>query len=168
MSASEESLKLAAIAARAADEKKGEDIAVLDVSDFMAISDVFVVVSAANERQVASIVQEVEGDLTDAGAEPIRREGHRENRWVLLDYGQFIVHVQRAQEREFYGLDRLYADCPLIEVEGVPTFNRPGGFADEVDTRSVDALEDIPLAEDGLDSSEDEDFGWDYPWDNQD
>ena len=165
MSATEESLKLAAIAARAADEKKGEDIAVYDVADTVGISDVFVVISANNDRQVASIVQEVEADLTDAGAEPIRREGHRENRWVLLDYGHFVVHVQRVQERKFYGLDRLYADCPLVEVEGVEPFERPSDFADDVDTRAVETIDEIPLAGNGPAGDDDPDFGWEYSWD---
>lgn len=149
MTATAKSIELAEIAARAADERKGESIAVYDVSDVMAISDVFVVVSAGSERQVRAVVEEIEDALTAAGAEPLRREGHHENRWVLLDYGQFVVHVQRAAEREFYGLDRLYADCPLIDVDGIDAFTRPGSYADDVDIRSVDSIDDIPFAADG-------------------
>ncbi|HKM25757.1 MAG TPA: ribosome silencing factor, partial [Corynebacterium sp.] len=102
MTVSDESRRLATIAALAADEKLGRNIAVIDVSDVMAISDVFVVASADNERQVGAIVEEVEDELTKVGAEPLRREGNRENRWVLLDYGGIVVHVQRDAEREFY------------------------------------------------------------------
>ncbi|AKK09396.1 ribosome silencing factor [Corynebacterium testudinoris] len=146
MTASDESRRLATIAALAADEKMARNIAVLDVSDVMAISDVFVVASADNERQVGSIVEEIEDKLTEAGREPIRREGNRENRWVLLDYGQLIVHVQRDAEREFYGLDRLYRDCPLIEVEGIDPPERPGEWSDDVDVRTVSSIDEIPLA----------------------
>lgn len=149
MTVSDSARHFAAIAARAADDKLGESIACYDVSDVMGISDIFVVVSASNDRQVGSIVEEIEEKLTEAGQEPLRREGHRENRWVLLDYGQFVVHVQRASEREFYGLDRLYADTPLIEVEGVEPFVRPGDYSDDVDTRTVSSIEEIPLAGDG-------------------
>nr|WP_304503799.1 ribosome silencing factor [Corynebacterium lemuris] len=138
---------MATIAALAADEKLGRNIAVIDVSDVLAISDAFVLASADNERQVAAIVQEVEDELTAAGAEPIRREGIRENRWVLLDYGGVVVHIQRDVEREFYGLDRLYRDCPLIEVEGIDPPERPGTWTeDDVDTRQVASIDEIPLA----------------------
>ena len=93
MTVSDESRRLATIAALAADEKLARNIAVFDVSDVMAITDVFVVASADNERQVGAIVEEVEDELTKAGVEPKRREGNRENRWVLLDYGGLVVHV---------------------------------------------------------------------------
>lgn len=148
MTASEKSIELAHVAARSAYERGGESIAVYDVSDVMAIADIFVVVTAGNERQVRAVVEEIEDGLTGVGAEPLRREGQNESRWVLLDYGQFVVHVQRSQEREFYGLDRLYADCPLIGIEGVENFERPGAYADDVDTRSVESIDDIPLAGD--------------------
>ena len=156
MTVTEESRRLAGIAARAADEKKATDIAVIDVSDVMAISDIFVIASAGNERQVRAIVEEVEDKLTEVGAEPLRREGNRENRWVLLDYGMLVVHVQREAEREFYGLDRLYRDCPLVEVEGIETPERPGDWSEDVDVRSVSSIDEIPLAEDGT-ADEDED-----------
>lgn len=149
MTASDTARELAIVAAQAADEKLGRDIAVIDVTDVMAITDIFVVVSADNERQVAAIVDEIEDALTKAGAEPKRREGNREFRWVLLDYGTFIVHVQRDAEREFYGLDRLYADCPLIEVEGIEPPARPGQFADDADVRSLETIEELPLAGEG-------------------
>ncbi len=156
MTAPQISIDRAKVAAKAADEKLGTNIAVIDVSNVMAITDVFVIVSADNERQVASIVEEVEGDLTDLGVEPKRREGNRENRWVLLDYGNFVVHIQREAEREFYGLDRLYADCPAIEVEGLEPYNRPASFGNEDELRQAQNLEDLPLAGEGPEAADDE------------
>ncbi|AHI23348.1 ribosome silencing factor [Corynebacterium vitaeruminis] len=147
MTASQDTIRLAEIAALAADEKQASNIAVLDVSDVMAISEVFVLASADNERQVRAIVEEIEDQLTAVGEEPKRREGNRENRWVLLDYGMLVIHVQRNTERDFYGLDRLYRDCPLLEVEGVETMQRPGEWDEDVDVRAVESLDEIPLAE---------------------
>ncbi|AKE40910.1 Protein yqeL [Corynebacterium kutscheri] len=147
MSASTDTIRLAQIAAQAASEKKATNIAVLDVSDVMAISEIFVLASADNERQVRAIVEEIEDKLTEQNEEPKRREGNRENRWVLLDYGMLIVHIQRNTERDFYGLDRLYRDCPLIEVEGIETMVRPSEWAEDIDVRQVESLDDIPLAD---------------------
>lgn len=118
MSATEEAIKTAETAARAAWEKKGEDILAFDVSEPLAISDIFVVVNASNERQVGAIVDAVEEKLIECeNRRPGRREGDRENRWVLLDYGDVIVHVQHAEERHIYSLERLWKDCPSIELE---------------------------------------------------
>lgn len=157
MTVTDESRRLASIAARAADEKKATNIAVIDVSDVMAISEIFVIASAGNERQVRAIVEEVEDRLTEVGAEPLRREGNRENRWVLLDYGGVVVHVQRDAEREFYGLDRLYRDCPLIEVEGIEAPERPGSWTeDDVDIRNVSSIDQIPLASEAPGDAEEE------------
>lgn len=138
MSALEESIRIATIAAKAADEKKADDIAVIDVSDMIAITDCFVVASADNERQVGAIVEEIEDEMTKAGFEPKRREGNRENRWVLLDYGLVVIHVQRQAEREFYGLDRLYRDCPLIEIEDLkPSSVNPPGLMRRISATST-------------------------------
>lgn len=146
MPVSEESRRLASVAALAADDKQAENTAVIDVSDVLAISDAFVIASAGNEPQVRAIVEAVEDAMSEAGAEPLRREGNREYLWVLLDYGGVVVHVQRTAEREFYGLDRLYRDCPLIEVEGLEPPERPGRWADEVDPKDAESVEDLPLA----------------------
>ncbi|GAB3082257.1 ribosome silencing factor [Corynebacterium aquatimens] len=159
MTASDTARDLAVIAARAADEKIGRHIAVIDVSDVMAITDIFVVVSADNERQVSAIVEEIEDALTKQGVEPKRREGNREYRWVLLDYGSFVVHVQRDAEREFYGLDRLYADCPRIEVEGIDAAPAPGQYSADVDFRQLESIEDLPLAGEGPADEDDEGYG---------
>ena len=96
---------------------------------------------------MGSIVEEVEDELTKKGFEPKRREGNRENRWVLLDYGPIVVHVQRNDQREFYGLDRLYHDCPLLEIPGLETPERPGEWSTEVNPRDVESIEEIPLAQ---------------------
>ena len=147
---------MAETAAHAAQEKLATNIAAIDVSDVLAITEVFVLASADNERQVGSIVDEVEDEMTKQGFEPQRREGNRENRWVLLDYGMLVVHVQRDAEREFYGLDRLYADCPAIEVEGLEPYERPAAFGDESELREATNLEDLPLAGEGPAVADDE------------
>jgi len=151
VTASTEAANLATIAARAADRMKGANIAVLDVSGPLVITDAFVLVSADNERLVSAIVDEVEEDLRDAGVKPIRREGVREGRWALLDYGMLVVHVFRDEERDFYGLDRLWKDCPRIEVEGVEQTAVTGSADASLAARSID---EIPLAAPEPDSEE--------------
>ena len=89
-----------------------------DVSEQLAITDAFLLASATNDRQVKAIVDEIEDKLREAGAKPIRREGERDGRWVLIDYGDIVVHVQHEEERQFYALERLWRDCPLIELPG--------------------------------------------------
>ena len=147
MSITDEARLMAETAALAADEKLATNIAAIDVSDVLAITEVFVLASADTERQVGSIVEEVEDELTKKGFEPKRREGNRENRWVLLDYGPIVVHVQRNDQREFYGLDRLYHDCPLLEVPGLETPERPGEWSNDINPREVESIEEIPLAQ---------------------
>jgi ribosome-associated protein len=105
---------LATRAARAASEKQARDIAVLDVRDLIVITDYFVIGSGATERQVRTIADEVERSLRDEGMKPVRREGVREGRWVLLDFADFVVHVFHEDEREYYRLERLWADAPSI------------------------------------------------------
>jgi len=117
MTASAEAIATAAVAARAAASKLAQDVVVIDVSDQLVITDCFVIASASNERQVGAIVDEVEERMRLAGHKPARREGTREGRWVLLDYVDVVVHVQHTDERAFYALDRLWRDCPVIEVD---------------------------------------------------
>ncbi|RZQ60417.1 ribosome silencing factor [Amycolatopsis suaedae] len=119
MTATSAARDLAVTAAHAAADKKATDVVVLDVSDQLVITDAFVIASAPNERQVGAIVDNVEEKLRIAGHKPVRREGAREGRWVLLDYVDVVVHVQHTEERSFYGLERLWKDCPRIEVEGL-------------------------------------------------
>ncbi|MCW2851863.1 MAG: iojap-like protein [Nocardioides sp.] len=116
MTATDHAVELVVAAARAASDKLATQIVAFDVSEQLAITDAFVIASGSNDRQVKSIVDEVEDKLREAGAKPIRREGHREGRWVLLDYGEIVVHVQHEEERQFYALERLWRDCPAIEL----------------------------------------------------
>src|SRR3954469_8631577 len=117
MTATERALELTRVAASAAADKLGTDIVAYDVSDQLAITDVFLVVTAANERQVGAVVDGVEEALRGHDAKPVRREGDREQRWVLLDYLDLVVHVQHTEERRFYALERLWRDCPEIELK---------------------------------------------------
>ena len=116
MPATERAVELALAAAQAAADKKADDIVIIDVADQLVITDVFVVASAPNERQVQAIVDAIEERLLalPEKAKPVRREGERAGRWVLLDYVDLVVHVQHSEEREFYSLDRLWKDCPTI------------------------------------------------------
>ena len=116
MTATDHALELIVTAARAGGEKKGEQIVAFDVSEQLAITDAFLIISASNERQVGAIVDAVEDALREVGAKPIRREGQRDGRWVLLDYGDIVVHVQHEEERAFYALERLWRDCPAITL----------------------------------------------------
>jgi ribosome-associated protein len=117
MTATEQAVELAQVAARAAEDKLAGDIVLIDVSDRLVLTDVFVIATGNNERQVDAIVEEVERKLHGAGAKPLRREGRREGRWVLLDYSDIVVHVQHAEERAFYALERLWKDCPFLALD---------------------------------------------------
>jgi len=112
----QEARELALSAARFADDLKATDILVLQVGDVIALTEYFVVVSASNKRLVDAIVDEVEAKVRDAtGRSPIRVEGARENQWVLIDYGDVIVHVFLSEIRDFYEIERLYNDVPKID-----------------------------------------------------
>lgn len=117
MTASVEAIQMATVAARAAAAKLAQDVVVIDVSDQLVITDCFVIASASNERQVNAIVDEVEDKMRQAGYKPARREGTREGRWVLLDFVDIVVHIQHTEERNFYALERLWRDCPLVTVD---------------------------------------------------
>lgn len=116
MPINERAYELAMAAAQAAADKKAQDISVIDVGDQIAITDAFVIASGSNERQVAAIVDAIEEALVGLPekAKPVRREGERQGRWVLLDYVDIVVHVQHTEEREFYALDKLWKDCPVV------------------------------------------------------
>lgn len=124
MTASPEAIELTKVAAAAAAEKKAVDIVALDVSDQLVITDCFMLASAQNERQVQAIVDEVEDRLRERGSKPTRREGDADNGWVLLDFTDVVVHVMHTEQRGFYGLDRLWKDCPAVEV---PQAQPPAG-----------------------------------------
>ena len=117
MTATAEAIRLAREAAHAAADKLATDIVAIDVSDQVVITDVFCLCSGQNERQVRAIVDAVEERLRKDGHRPLRREGEREGRWVLLDYADVVVHVQLAEERVHYALERLWKDCPTIDLE---------------------------------------------------
>jgi ribosome-associated protein len=126
MSATDHAVTLVHTAARAASDKLAQHIIAFDVSDQLAITDAFVLASATNDRQVKSIVDEIEDKLRDIGEKPIRREGERDGRWVLIDYGDVVVHVQHEEERQFYALERLWRDCPLIDLPADVTAGSAG------------------------------------------
>jgi ribosome-associated protein len=111
-----DALAVATTAARAADEKQARDIVVLDVAAILAIADLFVVLDAPNRRLVRTLVDEIEQAVRMAtGRSPRRVEGVREQQWVLLDYGDVIVHVFLDEIRHFYEIERLYRDAPIVE-----------------------------------------------------
>jgi len=116
VTATDRAREIALAAAQAAADKLATDVVLLDVSDRLVITDIFVIASAPNERQVESIVDAVEERLRREGVKPVRREGEREGRWVLLDYIDVIVHVQHAEERIYYSLERIWKDCPAVDL----------------------------------------------------
>ncbi|MCW1248699.1 ribosome silencing factor [Acaricomes phytoseiuli] len=117
MTATDYAIGLATKAAGAAAEKLAEQIVAIDVSDQLAITDVFLIASAPSERQVNAIVDGIEEALLAQGIRPVRREGRSEGRWVLLDYADIVIHVQHEEDREFYALERLWKDCPVLDLE---------------------------------------------------
>jgi len=110
-----DSRETAVAAARAAAEKQAEDVVVLDVHDLIVITDFFVLCTGTSDRQVRTLVEEVEKALREVGHKPVRREGEQESRWVLLDYVDVVVHVFAPEERGFYDLERLWLDAPRVE-----------------------------------------------------
>lgn len=119
MTATPNALSLAKIAALAAEDKIAQDVIAIDVSDQLPLTDIFVIASASNERQVGAVVDAVEEKLREQGVKPIRIEGAREGRWVLIDFGDIVVHIQHAEERDFYQLERLWKDCPQVDLARV-------------------------------------------------
>ena len=117
MSATESSMNIARTAAKAASAKLADDIVAIDVSERLAITDIFLIASASNERQVNAIVDGIEEELAKEGLKPVRREGRSEGRWVLLDYATVVVHVQHEEDRVFYALERLWKDCPMVDLQ---------------------------------------------------
>ena len=138
MPASQRAIELARAAAVAAADKLADDVVAVDVSEQLVITDAFVVASGTTERQVSAIVDAVEDTLRELGAKPARREGEREGRWVLLDYVDIIVHVQHSEERVFYALERLWRDCPSIELPAEARQGRSG-----VTTVASDRTDDV-------------------------
>ena len=107
---------LAILAAQVADEKKATETLVLAVGPVLAITEYFVITSASNRRLVRSVAEDIEDRLRQvAGRSPLRTEGVREQQWVLLDYGDIVVHVFSDETRSFYEIERLYRDSPVID-----------------------------------------------------
>jgi ribosome-associated protein len=117
VSATEHSIALARAAAAAAADKQAADLSIIDVSDQLVITDCFVLASAPSDRQVRAVVEAVERRLRELGAKPVRREGEQEGRWVLLDYVDIVVHIQQAEQRAHYALERLWKDCPSVPLD---------------------------------------------------
>ncbi|KQZ84096.1 ribosomal silencing factor RsfS [Microbacterium sp. Root166] len=117
MTATAQSHDMLQIAAIAADSKGGEDLIALDVSEPLPLVDIFLLVTGRSERNVAAIADEIEDQLHQAGHKRLRREGRAESRWVLLDFGDLVVHVFHEEERMYYGLERLWKDCPVVPIE---------------------------------------------------
>ena len=116
MTATQQALDLTAAAATAAADKQAGEIVAFDVSEQLVITDVFLICSAANDRQVRAVVDAVEDRLLELGTKPVRREGEREGRWVLLDFGDVVVHVQHWEDRAYYALERIWRDCPAVPL----------------------------------------------------
>ncbi len=127
MTATERAVELVEIAAAAAADKLATDLIAYDVSEQLVITDAFLLCSASNDRQVKAIVDEIEDKLRRVDAKPVRREGEREGRWVLLDYIDIVIHVQNTEERVFYALERLWKDCPVIPLPEPAIAGGPGG-----------------------------------------
>lgn len=124
MTATDRALEMTRVASLAAADKKAQNIVAFDVSEQLVITDAFLLCSATNDRQVRAIVDEIEDRLREIGAKPLRREGERDGRWVLLDYADIVIHVQHEEERSFYALERLWRDCPVIDLP--ETVSAPG------------------------------------------
>ncbi|GAA2245778.1 ribosome silencing factor [Rarobacter faecitabidus] len=150
MTATERAIELTIAAARAASDKKAGQVIALDVSEQLVLTDVFVITSGRNDRQVKAIVDGVEEAMHKEGVKALRREGLTEAHWVLLDFGDIVVHVQQEQDREFYALERLWKDCPLIEL---PEDARGG----DGDTSEYDEFDQFGFAAGTYRSSRDED-----------
>nr|WP_319039250.1 ribosome silencing factor [Kribbella solani] len=162
MPASERAIELLTAAAEAAHDKKAENVLAFDVSEQLAITDAFLVASASNDRQVRAIVDAIEDKLReDLDAKPVRREGAREGRWVLLDYLEIVIHVQHAEERSFYSLERLWRDCPTIPLptpDGTPAASAgsaaPAGSSDAAAPSAPADLAGAPTSAVPVDSAD--------------
>jgi len=117
VTATDHARELLQIAANAADSKQAEDLVALDVSGPLPLTDIFLLATGRNERNVVAIAGEIEDKLIEAGHKPLRREGRAEGRWILLDFGDLVVHVFHEEDRMYYSLERLWKDCPVIPID---------------------------------------------------
>jgi len=132
--------ELVRLAAGAAAEKKATDVMALGVAELLVVTDYFLIATGANDRQVKSVADAIEDALREAGAKPIGREGERELKWVLLDYGDFVVHVFQPAERDFYRLEKLWSDAPRLELPA-EVVNATAGNEPEVPDAAAEAAE---------------------------
>ena len=137
MTASDRARELVNIAALAADSKQAEDIVALDVSGPLPLTDIFLIATGRNERNVVAIAGEIEDKMIEAGVKTLRREGRAEGRWILVDFGDLVVHVFHEEERVYYSLERLWKDCPIIPIDQASA--RAIDESDESADTSVDA-----------------------------
>jgi ribosome-associated protein len=119
VSASERALQLVQVVAIAASDKVAENLIALDVSEKMPLTDIFFLASGRNERQVAAISDSLEEKMLEVGVKLLRREGKSQGRWILLDFGEITCHVMHEEDRVFYSLERLWSDCPVVELPSV-------------------------------------------------
>ena len=117
MTATDHARELLQIAAAAADSKQAEDLVALDVSGPLPLTDIFLLATGRNERNVVAIASEIEDQLIEHGSKPLRREGRAEGRWILLDFGDLVVHVFHEEDRMYYSLERLWKDCPVVPID---------------------------------------------------
>jgi len=155
VTATDHSTELINVAAQAAADKLAHDIVAYDVSDVLAITDAFLLASAPNDRQVKAIVDGIEEQmLKKLGAKPVRREGERDGRWVLLDFVDVVVHVQHSEERVFYALERLWKDCPQLPLPADAEATRGrGAEADASGAGGGSAGAGRPVGESGTESA---------------
>lgn len=119
MTATAQAIQIANIAATAAADKLAENLVAIDVTEPMPLTDIFLLASGRNERQVASIADEIEFKLLEAGVKYLRREGKETGRWILLDFGDVVCHVMHEEDRMYYSLERLWKDCPVVKLDAV-------------------------------------------------
>ncbi|POH61837.1 ribosome silencing factor [Cryobacterium zongtaii] len=141
MTASAHALELLKVAAAAADSKAGEDLVAIDVSNPLPLADIFLIVTGRSERNVVAIAGEIEDKLIEAGYKPLRREGRAEGRWILVDFGDLVVHVFHEEERVYYSLERLWKDCPVIPIDqaSARAIDEAGSSDESVDTSADSA-----------------------------
>jgi ribosome-associated protein len=116
VTASLKSKELAAIAAKAAFEKLATDVKMIDVSSRFPLSDIFLIASVNNVRQAQAVSDAIEEELNKIGVKAINREGNSESHWLLIDFSEILVHIQLEEDRDYYGLERLWKDCPIEEL----------------------------------------------------
>ena len=117
MTATAKAIQLANLAGQAAIDKLGDDVVALDVTEPMPLTDIFLIVSARNERQVVAISDEIEDRLLLNGHKLLRREGKNTGRWILLDFGDIVCHVFHEEDRAYYSIERLWKDCPVVKLD---------------------------------------------------